>query len=343
MGLKLSCCMRPNVEENKSNEIIAKKNDDLETIDVDNNKDFKVSQNINEPFSEKKRITNEIHTLEGGDNTIDTEKRKNLKANQLGKTDKIEEDNENENKNISHDENESNNKDGIEKANDENKNKEKNEIVEFDENKNKEKNENNNKNEIVEVDGSDQNFEYEFKPINKKAMNQKTKATPQNEIKLENEDRIYEISDEKSDKIFEMFDNVRLYPSNYINQVNEEKISNLLKEVEKTQIKPNALIKENFFFYQFREALMNIYATPRDDEDLLDDVYKNFFKDFKNYKYYYVECPINNEEEAVWNLLKKYEKDAIKELLLKYISYCLICALPIIDSDKMKVYFMILE
>jgi hypothetical protein len=36
--------MRPNVEENKSNEIIAKKNDDLETIDVDNNKDFKVSK-----------------------------------------------------------------------------------------------------------------------------------------------------------------------------------------------------------------------------------------------------------------------------------------------------------
>ena len=172
----------------------------------------------------------------------------------------------------------------------------------------------------------------------------KNKIKKKNEYENINEDEIYEISDEKSDKIFEMFNNVRLHPDDYINQVNEEKISNLLKKVNNNELKPNALIKNISFFYQFREGLMNIYATPRDNEDLLDDVYKNFFKEFKNYKYYYVECPINDEEEAVWNLLKKYEENAIQDLLLKYISYCLICALPDMnDSNKLMVFFMFLE
>ena len=333
MGLKMSCCERPHLEENKDNEIFTEKKNGNKTFDKDKNKDFKSSQNIDETLSDKKR-TMDIQTLEGGDNTIDSEKRKNLKSNHLGNTDKIEEGNENDIQNISHNEN------------DKKETSKKNEIAEVDENEIEdkiEKKETKKKNEIVEVDENDQKFEDEFQQINKND-NLKIKNKPQyeNEIKID-EEKIYEISDEKSDKIFEMFNNVRLYPNNYINQVNEETISNLLKEANEKKYKPNALIKNISFFYQFREGLMNIYATPRDDEDLLEDVYQTFFKEFKKYKYYYVECPINNEEEAVWNLIKKYENNAIQELLLKYISYCLICALPIIDTDKMKVYFMLLE
>ncbi len=50
----------------------------------------------------------------------------------------------------------------------------------------------------------------------------------------------------------------------------------------------------------------------RDDETLLEDIYNAFFNNFKLQNSFFVECPINNEEEFVWKLLKKYENVALK-------------------------------
>ena len=90
------------------------------------------------------------------------------------------------------------------------------------------------------------------------------------------EDEIFEISDEKSDKIFELFNNIRLHSKDYINQSNDENISNLLEKSANYSLKPNALIKSQNLYFQFREGLMNNYATPRDDETLLEDIYNAF-------------------------------------------------------------------
>jgi hypothetical protein len=68
-----------------------------------------------------------------------------------------------------------------------------------------------------------------------------------------------------------------------------------------------------------------------------------FFNNFKLQNSFFVECPINNEEESVWKLLKKYENVALQDLLNNNVSYCLICAMPIKDSYDMKIYFMMLN
>ena len=149
-----------------------------------------------------------------------------------------------------------------------------------------------------------------IEPISK---NSKHNPPYWNEKTMDNiEDEIFEISDEKSDKIFELFNNIRLHSKDYINQSNDENISNLLEKSANYSLKPNTLIKSQNLYFQFREGLMNNYATPRDDETLLEDIYNAFFNNFKLQNGFFVECPINNEEESVWKLLKN-----MKMLLFK--------------------------
>ena len=165
-----------------------------------------------------------------------------------------------------------------------------------------------------------------------------------NEQTMDNiEDTIYEISEEKSENIFKFFNNIRLNPKDYINLSNDENISNLLKKADEYPYKPNALIKNSGFFYQLREGLINVYSTPKDDESLMEEIENLCFKDYDIRKKYVVECPIEKEDEAIWNLLKKYEDVALEELLTNKVNYCIICALPIEDSYNMKVYFLMLS
>ena len=51
-----------------------------------------------------------------------------------------------------------------------------------------------------------------------------------------------------------------LHPKDYINQSNDENISNLLEKSANYSLKPNALIKSQSLYFQFREGLMNNYA-----------------------------------------------------------------------------------
>ena len=165
-----------------------------------------------------------------------------------------------------------------------------------------------------------------------------------NEKTMDNiEDEIYEISEEKSENIFKFFNNIRLNPKSFINQSNDENISNLLEKADKFPYKPNTLIKNNGYFYQLREGLLNMYSTPKGEDNLIEEIENLCFKDFDIRKRYMVECPIEKEEEAVWNLLKKYEDVALEELLTNQVNYCVICALPIEDSYNLKVFFLMLS
>ena len=77
--------------------------------------------------------------------------------------------------------------------------------------------------------------------------------------------------------------------------------------------------------------------------NFIEDIYNAFFNNFKLQNGFFVECPINNEEESVWKLLKKYENIALQDLLNNNVSYFLICAMPVKDSYDKKIYFMILN
>ena len=153
-----------------------------------------------------------------------------------------------------------------------------------------------------------------------------------------------EISDDKSDKIFDLFNDIRIYPINHKSEAENYNVKDLIEKAEKNPLKPNFLIKNESFYYQLREILLSISTTPMSDEEVKDIILNdNFFKTFDEQKIYCVKCKIENEEESVWTLLKENEDIALNNILLKYIDYCIICAMPIINSYDMKVYFLFLS
>ena len=153
-----------------------------------------------------------------------------------------------------------------------------------------------------------------------------------------------EISDDKSDKIFDLFNDIRIYPINHKSEAENYNVKDLIEKAEKNPLKPNFLIKNESFYYQLREILLSISTTPMSDEEVKDIILNdNFFKTFDELKIYCVKCKIENEEESVWTLLKENEDIALNNILLKYIDYCIICAMPIINSYDMKVYFLFLS
>jgi hypothetical protein len=153
-----------------------------------------------------------------------------------------------------------------------------------------------------------------------------------------------EISDDKSDKIFDLFNDIRIYPINHKSEAENYNVKDLIEKADKNPLKPNFLIKNESFYYQLREILLSISTTPMSDEEVKDIILNdNFFKTFDEQKIYCVKCKIENEEESVWTLLKENEDIALNNILLKYIDYCIICAMPIINSYDMKVYFLFLS
>ena len=55
MGLKMSCCIRGNLDENEDNEISTQKRNFYDTNDIDKNQDFRNSQNTQKKKKKKKK------------------------------------------------------------------------------------------------------------------------------------------------------------------------------------------------------------------------------------------------------------------------------------------------
>ncbi len=208
--------------------------------------------------------------------------------------------------------------------------------------KNNEDNENNEKNEnIIEYkeqlyDKEEDNKEQNIKKHNPPYWNESTYD--------DLEYYMLEISDDKSNKIFDLFNDIRIYPLNHKSEGENFEVGDLIEYANKNPIKPNYLIKNECCYYQLREILLSISTTPMSDDEVNEIILNdNFFKTFNEQNLYFVKCPIDKEEESVWTLLKQNKNKALNDILIKYIDYCVICAMPIKDSYDMKVYFLFLS
>jgi len=157
------------------------------------------------------------------------------------------------------------------------------------------------------------------------------------------EDEVYNINSQLSKKIFDFYNEVRLNPENFIDQADEYGLSDLLRKYNKLNDRPFSLIEKDFYLYTLCEILLSIYQTKRPEEDIKNDVLNNLQFKEKNKKLYYVKCEIEKYENAVWNLLKENENNAIEELLINKNDYCVIAAIPILNSYEMYVYFLFLS
>ena len=164
-----------------------------------------------------------------------------------------------------------------------------------------------------------------------------------NELNKNLEDEVFNINEKYSKKIFDFYNELRLNPEKFIDNAEQKELSDLLREYNKSNERPLCLIEKEIYFYTLCEILLSIYYTPEAPDDTKNKVLKDEQFKEKNKKLYYVQCEIENYEDAVWKLLKENENNAIKDLLCNKPDYCVIAAMPIVDSYEMFVYFLFLS
>ena len=162
------------------------------------------------------------------------------------------------------------------------------------------------------------------------------------------ENLMLEISDEKSHKIFEFLNDIRIEPEKYKEEAKNQGLFDLISKAENNKKEkfsiPNFLIRNESCYYQLREDILVLNTTPMSDDERNERILDNYyFKTFKDKKIDCIECPIDNYKESVWSLLRKNESKALDDILTSYIDYCVICAMPIKDSYNMKVFFLLLS
>ena len=207
-------------------------------------------------------------------------------------------------------------------------------------NNNNNNNDDNKKNNTNNINDGDNNNNNNNEDVVKKHDPPYWNESNENDL----ETLIFDISDNKSDNIFKLFNDVRINIENYRNEFENNEISYLINEVEKKEQRGNYFIKNESFYYQLRECLLNFTTTPMSNEEKNEKILEDdLFKKFNNKAIYSIECPIDNENDAVWNLLKNYKDEAIDNILTNKIDYCVICAFPIKNSYNMEVIFLFLS
>lgn len=160
------------------------------------------------------------------------------------------------------------------------------------------------------------------------------------------EDLIFDISDPTSDKIFDLFNEVRTKPGMYIDKAKEYKLEEIFEKAIKNDIKPSLLCKNESFYYALRDVVASINFTPKPENEILDEIKAMPYFDKYEAKVYVTDAEIDHCEEAVWNLLKQVDmvnNSAFEDILGKKMDFCTICAMPVKNSFLLKVYFVVLN
>lgn len=163
-----------------------------------------------------------------------------------------------------------------------------------------------------------------------------------NDISGDIEDLIFDISDDKSESIFIFFNLVRTQPRTYIQEGKSYGVDSLLSKAANSGKIPSLLCRDESYYYELREVLMCCYnETPRSEDEIVNEIKE--ISPFKKYNVnaYVEEVLISNPLEAVWTLLQ--ERNAYNDILIKKVDYCVVCAIPLKNTDNMKVYFVLLE
>ena len=206
----------------------------------------------------------------------------------------------------------------------------------------KEKENERDKVDVIEIKNSN-NEEEINKDLNGKVPKPMHDPPYWNELTNNLEDEVFKINEKYTKKIFDFYNELRLSPEKYIDNAEQKELGDLLREYNKLNDRPLCLIQQDIYFYTLCEILLSIYYTPESPDDTKNKVINNEQFKEKNKKLYYVQCEIENYEDAVWKLLKENENIAIKELLINKPNYCVIAAMPIVDSYEMFVYFLFLS
>lgn len=163
-----------------------------------------------------------------------------------------------------------------------------------------------------------------------------------NDVSRDIEDVIFDISDDKSERVFTLLNQIRTKPTDYIDEARAYGVDDIVTKAAKSGKIPSLLCQDESYYYELREVLMNGYTeTPKDDVDIINDIKQIKQFDKYNISIYIKQVELDKHCEAVWMLLQT--KNAYDNILLKKMDYCIVCAIPLKNTNDIKVYFVMME
>ena len=188
-------------------------------------------------------------------------------------------------------------------------------------------------------------------PLIEPAVNNDDYATSQkvrgnnkywNDVSRDIEDVICDISDDKSERVFTLLNQIRTKPTDYIAEAKAHGVDDIVTKASKSGKIPSLLCQDESYYYELREVLMNGYTeTPKNDVDILKDIKQIKQFDKYNINIYIQQVELDKHEDAVWMLLQT--KNAYNNILIKKMDYCIVCAIPLKNTNDIKVYFVMME
>ena len=149
------------------------------------------------------------------------------------------------------------------------------------------------------------------------------------------------LDQQRNDKIFDFFNDLRNFPQKYIEESRKYGLSDIISSSEKRRKseKINNLIKNQYFNLIFDK---NVRKSPYSKEEILKNL-EIYEKTQKYKKYLYSsKSSIENPKECIWNLLKENKDIALNEILFNKIDYFLVSTLPLPDNKTIITYFCFL-
>ena len=163
-----------------------------------------------------------------------------------------------------------------------------------------------------------------------------------NDVSQDIEDVICDISDDKSESIFNLLNQIRTKPSEYIEEAKAYGVDDIIMKASKNGKVPSLLCQDESYYYELREVLMTNYnEKPKNDDDIVKDIKQVQQFDKYDLNVHIQQVPINKPFDSVWLLLQT--KNAYDNILLKKMDYCTVCAIPLKNTHEMKVYFVMME
>lgn len=201
------------------------------------------------------------------------------------------------------------------------------------------------KRSVAQVEGQIQN-ENDYEPMkvqgSRNGPPQIEKKTTYNPEKSNFDEQIFDISDEASDTIFNLFNEMRINPEQFLNDSIDHGLKLVFDQAVAAKQKPIMLIKDEMYYYVIREELLTLNYTPRPIEDLIEDIKKMPELESFDIQIYHTQTTLDNYSESIWNILKHNKDIAFTELLNNHMDYCVICAMPVRDGN-MKVFLVVLN
>ena len=152
----------------------------------------------------------------------------------------------------------------------------------------------------------------------------------------------FKVNDEISNTIFDLLNNIRTHPSNYIKETKQYSVSYLLTQASERSELPPLISKDTLYYNKVKEILLSYNTSPKTDEDFEIEI--NQIDVFQQYtiSIYVKHVPLNKPNESIWKLFQS--RNAYENIIINNkINYCIVCAVPIEEDDEMKVVFVMLE